>query len=147
MVTGKVKAILNSEVSTQVARILLIICALVMLLGLAACNKTRLTYQQGQHALQAQEYDNALAKFEEVLPGAEVSKQALIGKARCLYELERYDEALPLFEKFLTWTERVRAQYRDERYDADFYRDKCKQALGIEVPQDPEAIPEEKMRY
>lgn len=118
-----------------------------LLLGLASCNKERLYYQQGLHHLQAQEYTEALAKFELVLAADPESNMALLGKARCLYELGRHDEALPLFEQFLTQTERVRASYRDERFDAEFYRDKCKQELGIEVPQDPDAIPEERMRY
>lgn len=144
--TGTATLILFSQLQ-RLAIYLLASGMIAMLLGLAACNKPRLAYQQGLQALQAQEYDEALAKFEEVLAAEPESNLALFGKARCLYELERYEEALPLFEQFLTWTENVRAKYRDERFDAEFYRDKCKQELGMEVPQNPEAIPEEKMRY
>jgi len=128
-------------------RMLLAAAALGLLLVLAGCSKTRYNYQQGLHHLQAQEYAEGLEKFELVLAVDPESKLALFGKARCLYELKRYDEALPLFEQFLTLSERVRASYRNERFDAEFYRDKCKQELGIEVPQDPDAIPEERMRY
>lgn len=131
------------------ARVLcaLVAVALCLLLGLVGCSKTRYNYQQGMHHLQAQEYSEGLEKFELVLAADPESSMALFGKARCIYELTRYDEALPLFEQFLTQTEGVRASYRDERFDAEFYRDKCKQELGIEVPQDPDAIPEERMRY
>jgi hypothetical protein len=66
---------------------------------------------------------------------------AQLGKARALYGLQRYAEALPLFEAFLTATEQQRREYDSERSDAAFYRDKCKLALGQEVPQDPEHIP------
>lgn len=119
----------------------------VMLIGLAGCNQERYDYNRGMALLQARDYSGALEQFEKVLARDPVSNMALFGKARCLYELERYEEALPLFELFITQTEEVRSVYRDERYDAAFYRDKCKLELGMEVPQNPDAIPEEKMRY
>jgi len=115
--------------------------------ALAGCNPQRYDYSRGMALLQAQDYTGAMAQFDKVLARDPASNMALFGKARCLYELERYDEALPLFEQFITQTEEIRADYRDERYDAAFYRDKCKLALGMEVPQNEEAIPEEKMRY
>ena len=136
-----------ANVNAKARYALLAAVALCLLLGLVGCSKTRLSYQQGLHHLQAQEYSEALEKFDLVLAVDPESNMALFGKARCLYGLSRYDEALPMFEQFLTQTENVRASYRDERFDAEFYRDKCKQELGIEVPQDPDAIPEERMRY
>lgn len=66
---------------------------------------------------------------------------ALFGKARCTYELGQYAAALALYEDFLSRSEEQQAIYRDERFDAEFYRDKCKQQLGQEVPQDPLEIP------
>jgi tetratricopeptide (TPR) repeat protein len=118
-----------------------------LVIALAGCNQERYDYSRGMALLQAQDYTGAIEKFDKVLGRDPDSSMALFGKARCLYELERYDEALPLFEQFITQTEEIRADYRDERYDAAFYRDKCKLALGMEVPQNEEAIPEEKMRY
>jgi tetratricopeptide (TPR) repeat protein len=115
--------------------------------ALAGCNQERYDYSRGMALLQAQDYTGAIEKFDKVLARDPDSSMALFGKARCLYGLERYEEALPLFEQFITQTEEIRADYRDERYDAAFYRDKCKLALGMEVPQNEEAIPEEKMRY
>jgi tetratricopeptide (TPR) repeat protein len=112
---------------------------------LVACEPSaRTLYQQGMRHLQAQEYGPALAKFEESL-AAEPSKMALFGKGRALFELARYDEALPVFEQFLVDTDRKRAAYSDERSDSEFYRDRCKQELGIEVPQDESAIPPPRM--
>ena len=126
----------------------LLVAALILILtGLSGCNLARYDYSRAMALLQAQDYSAALEKFEQVLERDPQSNMALFGKARCLYGLERYEEALPLFEQFITQTEEVRASYRDERYDAEFYRDKCKLELGMEVPQNPEAIPEEKMRY
>jgi len=115
--------------------------------ALAGCNPERYDYSRGMALLEVQDYNGAIEKFDKVLARDPASNMALFAKARCLYELERYEEALPLFEQFITQTEEIRASYRDERYDAAFYRDKCKLALGMEVPQNEEAIPEEKMRY
>ena len=127
-------------------RIAILALAAVILLC-AGCNTQRLDYTQGMALLQAQQYGPALEKFESFLEVEPDSNMGLYGKARCLYELQRYDEALPCFEQFLTQTENVRATYSDERSDAAFYRDKCKTELGMEVPQNQDAIPEEKMRY
>ncbi|MBN2082020.1 tetratricopeptide repeat protein [bacterium] len=128
------------------ARIAILVLAAAVFV-LAGCNTQRLDYKQGLALLQAQQYGPALEKFESFLEVEPDSNMGLYGKARCLYELQRYDEALPCFEQFLTQTESNRATYNDERKDAAFYRDKCKMELGMEVPQNKDAIPEEKMRY
>jgi tetratricopeptide (TPR) repeat protein len=104
-------------------------------------------YQQGMMLLQAGNYSEALAKFEASLEADPTQRMPLFGKARCLYELGQYEDALKIFEIFLSETERDRAKFSDERYDAEFYRDKCKLELGMEVPQNEDAIPEERMRY
>lgn len=119
----------------------------VLLAGLAGCNPGRYDYSRGMAMYEAHDYTGAMDKFDKVLAREPDSNMALFGKANCLYKLERYKEALPLYEQFITQTEEVRAEYSDERYDAAFNRDKCKLALGMEVPQNKEAIPEEKMRY
>ena len=121
--------------------------ALALLAGTVSCNKARDLYHKGMAELQAQQYGPALEDFEASLALDPTSNMALFGKARCLYELRRFDEALPVFEQFLTQTEPDRATYGDQRFDAEFYRDKCKQELGQEVPQNKDAIPEERMRY
>jgi tetratricopeptide (TPR) repeat protein len=118
-----------------------------MLAALTSCNTKRVAYHKGMAHLQAQEYGPALDKFNSILAEDPEQKGATFGKARALYELGRYDEALPVFEQFLTMTEREKSVWKDQRFDAEFYRDKCKQELGMEVPQDPDAIPEERMRY
>ena len=121
--------------------------ALAGVLLSTACDSGRIEYKQGLALLQAQQFGPALEKFDHYLQKNPDSNMALFGKARCLYELQRYDEALPCFEQFITQTDSERATFRDERFDAAFFRDKCKMELGIEVPQNPNTIPEEKMRY
>lgn len=121
------------------------VVAVLLLLATGCQPGARTLYQQGLRHLQAQEYGPALEKFEESLALEPTSNMALFGKGRALYALNRYEDALPVFEQFLSQTEPVRATYADERSDAEFYRDKCKQELGIEVPQDPSAIPPPRM--
>lgn len=116
--------------------------ALWLLNAAAGCDgKGRMAYQRGMRLLQGQEYQPALEAFREARAADPDSVLALYGEARCLYELHRSQEALPLFEEFLLKTDSLRAQYSDERFDAEFYRDKCKQELGMEVPQNQENIP------
>jgi len=121
-----------------------LLTAVLVLSCLAACNKassSSMEYHQAQALLGGRQYGEALAKYDKVLSIEPESKLAVYGKARCLFELKRYSEALPLFEQFLTLTEEERAVYDNERWDAAFYRDKCKQALGQDVPQNPNDIP------
>lgn len=124
---------------------LLLLAAILPVMN--GCNKARTAYQQGQAYLHASEFGPALEKFEASLAEDPESNMALFGKACCLFELGRFEEALPDFEQFLAQTNAVRATYKDERFDAEFYRDKCKLELGLEVPQNEDAIPEERMRY
>ena len=105
----------------------------------------RMAYQTAQKNFQEGDYAQALANYEKALEAEQESVMALFGKARCLYELERYSEAMPLFEEFLQKTDTDRVVYSDERFDAEFYRDKCKLELGMEVPQDPSKIPPPRM--
>ena len=122
------------------------------LVGLSLCtlcacpSSSRMPYQKGMALMQANEYGPALLKFEESLAADPSQKIPLFFKARCLYQLDRFDEALVVYELFLVETARERSKFKDERFDAEFYRDKCKLELGLEVPQNPDAIPEERMR-
>jgi tetratricopeptide (TPR) repeat protein len=125
---------------------------LSMVLGVvllcAGCQETeRSSYQSGMMKMQAQDYSGALAKFNYSLQKNPDSKSALYRKAYCLYKLGKHAEALPVFEDFLHKTDNNEwtATFIDERRDAEFYRDKCKEALGMEVPQNQEAIPEPPM--
>ena len=116
----------------------------LMLLGLllAGCNPDPTIHMhKAQNAFAGQQYGPALDEYNKVLELEPESRTALLGKGRSLYELKRYQEALDAFEKFLKLTEPERAAYRNERFDAEFYRDKCKQAMGEEVPQNPRNIP------
>ena len=125
-----------------VVRNVTIATLLIIGMCLTGCPSSgRMAYQKGMALLQAQDYAGALAQFEKSLIAEPDSVMPLYGKARCLYGLKRYQEALPIFEDVLAKTEREKTLYSDTRYDAAFYRDKCKQELGQEVPQNPENIP------
>jgi tetratricopeptide (TPR) repeat protein len=88
-----------------------------------------------------QQFGPAIAEYDKILAKDPKSNMALFGKAFCTYKLNKYSEALALYEQFITQTESEPATYKSERFDAEFYRDKCKQALGQDVPQNPADIP------
>lgn len=128
-----------------VRALILILLALGACLLAACVSKSRMPYEKGMRLFEAHNYGGALAEFEKSLAADPQQKMALFYKARCLYELDRYKEAMPDFEEFLKRTESDQATFDNERYDAAFYRDKCKEELGIEVPQNKEAIPPPRM--
>jgi tetratricopeptide (TPR) repeat protein len=120
----------------------------MLVLGMGGCGESeRASYQSGLRKMQARDYQGALDRFDYSLKQNPDSKSALYRKAYCLYKLGRHAEAKPLFEDFLRKTDNNEwtATFIDERRDAAFYRDKCKEALGEEVPQNQEAIPEPPM--
>jgi tetratricopeptide (TPR) repeat protein len=117
---------------------------LLLVLCLAGCKPSERTlYQDGMMKMQAQQYQEAADKFDASLKLNPDSKSALYRKAYCLYKLDKFSEAQPLFEQFLKETDNNEwtATFLDERRDAEFFRDKCKQAQGQAVPQNPDAIP------
>jgi tetratricopeptide (TPR) repeat protein len=124
-------------------RILLSVLLLLGLLPLCCgCTKSvREHYTAAQFAEQDKDYTKALAEYEEVLKLVPDDPMANYGKAHALYELQRYAEAKPIFEHFLEQTYEERGSFQDVRYDAEFYRDKCKVALGEEVPQNQDTLP------
>ena len=125
--------------------VLTLICGLLIIAG-TGCNKSaRSLNHKAMMQMQDQDFAGALATYEEALQLEPDSKVLLFGKAEALYKLERYEEALPLFEEFIKKADPERAVYRDEIFDAEFYRDKCKQTLGETVEQDPDAIPPPRM--
>ena len=131
---------------TKACRLLIALAAFPALIVLSGCPaSSRMPYQKGMMLLQAGKHGEALAKFEESLEADPTQRMPLFGKARCLYELGVYEESLKYFERFLGETERDRAKFSSERFDAEFYRDKCKLELGMEVPQNEDAIPPPRM--
>lgn len=98
-------------------------------------------YHEAQTLQVAQQFAPAIAEYDKILAKDPKSNMAIFGKAYCSYKLNKYSEALALYEQFLTQTEPEKETYKAERFDAEFYRDKCKQALGQEVPQNPVDIP------
>lgn len=116
-------------------------CAAALLLWTACDQSGHGHYSSAELKRAAGEFGPALVEYTKVLEIDPHSHMALFGKAYCTYKLGKYAEALPLFEQFLKDTEAEAATYRDQRYDAAFYRDKCKQELGQEVPQNPCKVP------
>ncbi|MCC7478225.1 tetratricopeptide repeat protein [bacterium] len=122
------------------------VLALLLAAALLSCEKSaRMHYTAAQNAQGAGDWVTALSEYEAILAMQPGDAMATLGKGRALYELRRFEEAIPLFEAFLEDTKNDPATFKDERYDAEFYRDKCKQELGQEVPQNPANIPEPPM--
>ena len=120
----------------------LAICNLLLMVVVTSCpSPGRDSYQKGLRAYDAQDYQKALELFDKALEAEPESLMISYGRALSLYQLQRYEEAITAFETFLDKSESERASYRDERSDAAFYRDKSKEALGIELEQNEDAIP------
>ena len=116
----------------------------VLLLAMLLCgcpSAGRGDYQKGVRAYDDMDYQLALDHFDKALEQEPDGLMIKFGRAQALFKLERHEDALAAFETFLQDSESERASFRDERKDAAFYRDKCKQALGIEIEQNKDAIP------
>lgn len=112
------------------------------LIGLASCEtNARTHYHNAEMALMAKDYNKAITEYDKSLAKQPDSVMARHGKARALYGQEKWGEARALFEEFLKLTEKEIHTYRQEREDAVFYRDRCRQELGETVEQDPRKIP------
>jgi tetratricopeptide (TPR) repeat protein len=122
---------------------LLRLIATLLALAMSSCETERGTYQSGMAKMQARDYQGAVEQFDKSLKINPDSKSALYRKAICLYKMDKHAEALPLFEDFLRKTDNNEwtATFVSERRDAVFYRDKCKEKLGMPVPQNPDNIP------
>ena len=120
----------------------LALCNFMLLIGVTACpSPGRDLYQKALRQYDAGEYQAALDLFDKALEKEPDSVMVMYGRALSLYKLERFEDAIAAFETFLAKSESVRKDFRDERSDAEFYRDKCKLALGIELEQNESAIP------
>ncbi|MCB1220327.1 MAG: tetratricopeptide repeat protein [Planctomycetales bacterium] len=129
---------MNSRVRNYWLTLLVLVLAC---LASGCPSKGRASYQDGLRAYDAQDYNKALELFDKALEAEPESVMISYGRALSLYQLQRYEEAIEAFETFLQKSESERGSYQDERKDAAFYRDKCKEALGIEIPQNERAIP------
>lgn len=109
---------------------------------LAACETSaRSHYHNGEMALMAKNYPQAIADFDKALARQPDMVQARIGKAKALYGQEKWPEARAVFEEVLALTESNQHPWRKEREDAMFYRDRCRQQMGEVLEQDPRAVP------
>jgi tetratricopeptide (TPR) repeat protein len=128
---------------TRCLRTAWLIAIILMLLCMAAAcpSSGRDTYQQALRKYDASDYPAALALFDKAAELEPESVMIMYGRALTLYKLERFEEAISAFDTFIDKSEPVREDYRDERSDAAFYRDKSRLALGQELEQNEEAIP------
>jgi tetratricopeptide (TPR) repeat protein len=117
------------------------VCAL-LLVSLLSCETNARTHQHNaEMALMAKDYDTAIKEYDKGLAKAPDSVTLLYGKAKALYGQEKWAEARALFEEFLKLTETQQHDYINDRKDAAFYRDRCRQELGETVEQDPSKVP------
>jgi len=107
--------------------------ALLLAVGLlAACSATsRDYYVKGKDLMIVKDYAGALAAFEKGLEFDPDSPLLTYEKARALYSLERWQEAMDVLKRFLELTDAERSSYADERWNADFWIEKCEEHLGI----------------
>jgi tetratricopeptide (TPR) repeat protein len=123
-------------------RATLLLALSLSVLALAGCYKSvREHYSAAQFAQSANDWGTALEEYNEVLKRVPDDSMALFGKARCLYELRRFEEAIPIFEQVLKNTDDEKAVFKQVRYDAEFYRDKCRVELGETIEQDKSTLP------
>jgi tetratricopeptide (TPR) repeat protein len=143
------KAVSQVEPGEEVmmaTKLIFLICLMALLSVCAGCNESgRSMNHKAIMQMQDKDYAGALASYEKGLELEPDSKVLVLGKARALFELGRYQEALPLFEYFIQQAYSERATFKDEIFDAEFFRDKCKQELGLPVEQNKEAIPPPRM--
>ena len=136
----------KQAVVRKFAAIVTIFICLTLTMVLTSCGSPgRQAYQRAMDLMAQQEYGPAVEEFDKALAAEPEMKMAVFGKARALFELKDYEPALALFEEFLVKTEDESGTFKKERWDSEFYRDKCKQELGMEVLQNEDAIPEPRM--
>jgi len=118
------------------------VSVLILPLLMAACAvSARAHFHNAEMALMAKDYTTAVSEYDEVLKQQPDSVTARFGKAKALYGAKRWAEAKTLFEEFIAKTDNDQHEYRNERRDAAFYRDRCTQEMGGTVAQDPTKIP------
>ncbi len=118
----------------------------VLVLALLSCHtNARTHYHNAQAAYMAKDYLKAVAEYDKSLAKQPDSVMTRLGKAKTLYAMGKWAEARALFEEFITLTEKEIHEYRHEREDAAYHRDRCRQELGETVEQDPSKIPDPPM--
>jgi tetratricopeptide (TPR) repeat protein len=107
--------------------------AILLALGvLAACSATsRDYYVKGKDLMITKDYTGALAAFNQGLESDPESPLLTYEKARALYNLERWQEAMDVLKRFQELTDAQKSSYANERWNADFWIKKCEEHLGI----------------
>ena len=88
-------------------------------------------------------YEEALAALEKGLEYSPDSPVLTFRKGQTLVKLERWEEVKATFTRFIELTADFAEDWERERWEADFYVKRAKQALGEKVPlEHPERFEE-----
>lgn len=116
----------------------LVLSAYIMGQFLSCSSQERNHYILGKNLQAAKSYEAALAEFEKGLEKDPDSILLTYEKARTLYLMEKWADAMPVYERFLELTDKLKETYGNERWDAEFNIKRCKQHLGLPTEDEPE---------
>jgi tetratricopeptide (TPR) repeat protein len=100
---------------------------------LSCSSSARNHYILGKDLQTDKKYAEALAEFEKGLQTEPDSPRLNYEKARTLYMMEKWQDAITAFEAFMKLTDSLKETYGKERWDADFSIKRCKQQLGLPI--------------
>ena len=98
---------------------------------LSCSSPSRNHYILGKDLQATKNYQGALAEFEKGLEKDPNGILLIYEKARTLYMMEKWADAMPVYERFLVLTDTLKETYGTERWDAEFNIKRCKQHLGL----------------
>ncbi len=105
---------------------------------LSCSSPSRNHFVLGKNLQAAKSYEAALAEFEKGLQRDPDSILLTYEKARTLYMMQKWADALPVYERFLELTDKLKETYGNERWDAEFNIKRCKQHLGMPAEEPPD---------
>jgi TolA-binding protein len=100
---------------------------------LSCSTPARNHYILGKDFQMDKKYAEALAEFDAGLKTEPNSPRLSYEKARTLYMMEKWQDAMTAFEAFMKLTDSLKETYGKERWDADFSIKRCKQQLGLPI--------------
>lgn len=104
---------------------------------LSCSSQSRNHYILGKNLQATKSYEAALVEFDKGLQKEPDSVLLTYEKARTLYIMEKWADALPVYERFLELTDKLKETYGNERWDAEFNIKRIKQHLGQPTEEVP----------